>query len=78
MTSCIIVIVINNGKALRNITDSNQLRQNDEECFHQIVILVKIINDAAPWLVCHLSRDLKVSGSNLDRVSLAATNALVK
>ena len=37
---------INNGKGLRNITDNNLLRQNDEECRHQIVTFVYVVNDA--------------------------------
>ena len=40
--------LINNGKALRNITDCNPLHQNDVKCRNQIVILVKVVNDAAP------------------------------
>ena len=40
--------LINNAKALRNITDDNPLGHNDAECRHQIVILVEVINDAAP------------------------------
>ena len=39
---------LNNGKALRNITDGNPLHQNDNECHHQLDILVKVVNDAAP------------------------------
>ena len=38
----VIESLINNCKALRNITEDNPLR-------HQIVILVKVVNDAAPW-----------------------------
>ena len=42
--------VIINGKALRNITDGNPLHQNDNQCSHQVIILVKVVNDAAaPW-----------------------------
>ena len=37
-----------NGKALRNITDGNPFCQNDNECRHRIVILVKVVNDAGP------------------------------
>ena len=39
---------INNGQELPNTTDDNLLRQNYDECHHQIAILVKVINDAAP------------------------------
>ena len=38
----------NNGRALRNINDVNPLRQNDDECRHQVIILVKVVNDATP------------------------------
>ena len=41
--------LINNGKVLWNITDNNLLGQNDEQCHHQIIILVKVVNDASPW-----------------------------
>ena len=41
--------LINNGKVLWNITDNNLLGQNDDECHHQIIILVKVVNDTAPW-----------------------------
>ena len=37
--------------ALRNISDADPLRHNDDECRHQIVILFKVVNDAAPWSV---------------------------
>ena len=39
---------IYNSKALRNINDGNLFSQNDNECRHQIIILVKVYNDAAP------------------------------
>ena len=32
--------LINNSKALQNITDDNPLNQNDDECGHQIIILI--------------------------------------
>ena len=38
----------NNDRALYNLNDDNPLRQNDDECHNQMVILVKVINDAAP------------------------------
>ena len=41
--------LINIGKALPNITDGNLLRQNDDKCRHEIIILVQVVNDAAPW-----------------------------
>ena len=44
----VIELFINNDKALRNITDGNPLCQNDDEWRHQIVILVKVVNDAFP------------------------------
>ena len=40
--------ILNDSMALRNISDTDQLRHNDDECRHQIVILFKVINDAAP------------------------------
>ena len=36
-----------------NVDDTNPLRQNDDEYRHQIVIIGKVVNDAAPWLQCH-------------------------
>ena len=36
--------LINNGKALPNITTGNTLYQNDDECCHQIIILVEVGN----------------------------------
>ena len=41
--------LLNNGRTLWNITDGNPLCQNDDKCHHQIIILVKVVNDAAPW-----------------------------
>ena len=41
--------ILNDSMALQNISDADQLRHNDDECRHQIVILFKVINDAAPW-----------------------------
>ena len=41
--------VLKNSRLLWNITDGNLLRQNDDKCHHQIVILVEVVNDAAPW-----------------------------
>ena len=38
---------------LMNVDDTNPLRQNDDEYHHQIVIIGKVVNDAAPWLLCH-------------------------
>ena len=43
------ISMVSNSRALRNITDNNPLHQNDDECRHQIVILVKVIHKAAPW-----------------------------
>ena len=37
--------LLNNGRVLRNISDDNLLSQNDDEWRHQIVILVKLVND---------------------------------
>ena len=41
--------ILNDGMALRNISDADPLCHNDYECHHQIVILFKAVNDAAPW-----------------------------
>ena len=41
----------NNYSALHNMNDINPLCQNDGECRHQLVILVKAVNDAAPWWI---------------------------
>ena len=40
--------LLSNGKALWNITDRNPLHQNNDELHHEIVILVKVVNGAAP------------------------------
>ena len=37
-----------NDRVLRNITDVNPLCHNDNECCLKIVMLVKVVNDAAP------------------------------
>ena len=37
--------LLNNGQALRNITDGNLLHQNDNKLCHQIIILVKVVSD---------------------------------
>ena len=42
------ICYVNKCKALRNITDDNLLHQNDIECHQQIIIVVKVFNDAAP------------------------------
>ena len=43
-----IVRMLNDDMALRNIYDADPLRHNDDEYRHPIVILVKVVNDAAP------------------------------
>ena len=40
--------MFNDDMALRNIYDADPLRHNDDEYHDQIVILVYVINDAAP------------------------------
>ena len=41
INSLIIMMALYNSRALQNITDDNPLCQNDDECHHQIAILVK-------------------------------------
>ena len=43
--------ILNNATALPNINNSNPLRHNDDLCRHPIVILLEVVNDAAP---CYL------------------------
>ena len=40
--------ILNDAMALPNINNGNPLRHNDDLCRHQIVILLKVVNDAAP------------------------------
>ena len=40
----------NGAMALPYINNGNLLRHNDDLCHHQIVILLQVINDAAPWI----------------------------
>ena len=35
--------------ALPNINNGNPLRHSDDLCRRQIVILLEVVNDAAPW-----------------------------
>ena len=41
--------ILHDAMALPNINNGNQLRHNDDLCRHQIVIFLKVVNDAAPW-----------------------------
>ena len=41
--------ILNDGLALSNFTDSNPLR-HDDKYRHQIIILIQVVNDAAPCL----------------------------
>ena len=45
----VIELFFNDGRPFWNINDVNTLRQNDDECRHQTIIIVKVVNDAAPW-----------------------------
>ena len=52
--------------ALRNISDADPLRHNDDECHHQIIILFKVVNDAvAPCcgLVVYATLDIIIDFS---------------
>ena len=40
--------ILNDAKALLNINNDNPLRHNEDLCRHQIVILLEVVNDAAP------------------------------
>ena len=40
--------ILNDAMALLNINNGNLLRHNDDLCHHQIVILLEVVNDAAP------------------------------
>ena len=71
--------LIKNGKALRNINYVNQLLHNDDECRHQIVILVHVVNDDAPcFLVENFIRMVVVTAevgkSQLSSFSLSVWN----
>ena len=41
--------ILNNAMALPNINNGNPLHHNDDLYRHPIVILLEVINDAAPW-----------------------------
>ena len=53
--------LINDGRALQNITDGNPLRQNDDRCRHQIVIFIKIVSNAALGWEVHSSNSQIIS-----------------
>ena len=41
--------ILNDTMALLNINNGNPLCHNDDLCCHQIIILLEVVNDAAPW-----------------------------
>ena len=41
--------ILNDAMALPNINNGNLLHYNDNLCRHPIVILLEVVNDAAPW-----------------------------
>ena len=41
--------ILNDSMALPNINNGNPLCHNDDFCRHPIVILLEVVNDAAPW-----------------------------
>ena len=41
--------LLNDAMALPNINNGNPLRHSDDLCRRQIVILLEVVNDAAPW-----------------------------
>ena len=41
--------ILNDAMALPNINNGNPLCHNDDLCRHRIVILLEVVNDAAPW-----------------------------
>ena len=43
--------ILNDAMALPNINNGNPLRHNDYLCCHQMVILLEVVNDAAPCSV---------------------------
>ena len=43
--------ILNDAMALPSINNGNPLRHNDNLCRHQIVILLEVVIDAAPWCV---------------------------
>ena len=73
--------IFNNGRAIGNISDINLLRQNDDKCHHQIVILVKVVNDAAtPWPELRKNSYCSISRSQLKKinfVNLKSNSALL-
>ena len=49
----------NDDMALPNINNGNPLRHNDDLCRHQIVILLEVVNDAAPCPTSYLVVTIK-------------------
>ena len=43
--------ILNDAMALPNINNGNPLCHNDDFCRHPIVILLEVVNDAAPWYI---------------------------
>ena len=43
--------ILNDAMALPNINNGNPLCHNDYLCRHQIIILLEVVNDAAPWCI---------------------------
>ena len=41
--------ILNDAMALPNINNGNPLRHYDDLCCHQIVILLEVVNGAAPF-----------------------------
>ena len=46
-----IEIILNDTMALPNINNGNPLRHNEDLCRHPIIILLEVVNDAAPCKV---------------------------
>ena len=62
----------NDSMALLNINNSNPLLHNNDLCHHQIIILLIVVNDAAPCFTCHKIR--KVSVRNVKFFQLSNPN----
>ena len=59
--------ILNDAMALPYINNGNPLRHNDDLCCPQIVILLQVVNDAAPWhglRLAPLTSDTKILSHN--------------
>ena len=57
--------MFNDAMALPNINNGNPLNHNDDLCRHRIVILLEVVNDAAPWYKPRTPSQLQKTKSRL-------------